>query len=100
MGVPSIPSGNGHGTACPDILDPGEGLTAPPRWSTGWVSARRGVSPETRGVDLNGISDFSSADVKAASGDMTLAGLDATDTASVWDDNKSVNYQHPCWRPI
>lgn len=42
-------------------------------------------------------SDHSSAKAKAASGDMTVCGLDATDTASVWDDNKGVNYQHPCW---
>jgi hypothetical protein len=42
-------------------------------------------------------SDLSSAKAKAASGGMMLAGLDATDTASVWDDNQSVNYQRPCW---
>jgi serine/threonine-protein kinase len=41
--------------------------------------------------------DVATAKDKAAAGDATLAGLNATGTPFVWDGTKSVNYQDPTW---
>lgn len=41
--------------------------------------------------------DVGTAKAKAAAGDATLTGLNATGTPFVWDGTKSVNYQDPTW---
>jgi serine/threonine-protein kinase len=41
--------------------------------------------------------DVGTAKAKAAAGNATLSGLNATGTPFVWDGTKSVNYQDPTW---
>jgi serine/threonine-protein kinase len=58
---------------------------------------------KTVGVDANVITciksgdDVATAKAKAASGNTTLSGLNASGTPFVWDGNKVVNYQDPGW---
>jgi serine/threonine protein kinase, bacterial len=58
---------------------------------------------KTVGVDVNVITCIKSADdvatakAKAANGNTTLSGLNASGTPFVWDGNKVVNYQDPGW---
>jgi serine/threonine-protein kinase len=41
--------------------------------------------------------DVATAKAKAAAGDATLTGLNASGTPFVWDGTKAVNYQDPTW---
>ncbi len=58
---------------------------------------------KTVGVDPSVIDcikagdDVGTAKAKAAAGDATLSGLNATGTPFVWDGTKAVNYQDPTW---
>ena len=58
---------------------------------------------KTVGVDASVIDcikagdDVGTTKAKAAAGDATLSGLNATGTPFVWDGTKSVNYQDPTW---
>jgi len=58
---------------------------------------------KTVGVDASVIDcikagdDVGTAKARAAAGDATLSGLNATGTPFVWDGTKSVNYQDPTW---
>jgi serine/threonine-protein kinase len=58
---------------------------------------------KTVGVDASVITciksgdDVATAKAKAASGNTTLSGLNASGTPFVWDGNKVVNYQDPGW---
>jgi serine/threonine-protein kinase len=58
---------------------------------------------KTVGVDQSVIDcikagdDVATAKAKAAAGDATLSGLNATGTPFVWDGTKAVNYQDPTW---
>jgi serine/threonine protein kinase, bacterial len=58
---------------------------------------------KTVGVDASVIDcikagdDVGTGKAKAAAGDATLTGLNATGTPFVWDGTKSVNYQDPTW---
>jgi serine/threonine protein kinase, bacterial len=58
---------------------------------------------KTVGVDANVITciksgdDVATAKAKAANGNTTLSGLNASGTPFVWDGNKVVNYQDPGW---
>jgi serine/threonine protein kinase, bacterial len=58
---------------------------------------------KTVGVDQSVIDcikagdDVATAKAKAAAGDATLTGLNATGTPFVWDGTKAVNYQDPTW---
>jgi serine/threonine-protein kinase len=58
---------------------------------------------KTVGVDASVIDcikagdDVGTAKAKAAAGDATMSGLNATGTPFVWDGTKAVNYQDPTW---
>jgi serine/threonine protein kinase, bacterial len=58
---------------------------------------------KTVGVDPSVIDcikagdDVGTAKAKAAAGDATLSGLNATGTPFMWDGTKAVNYQDPTW---
>jgi serine/threonine-protein kinase len=58
---------------------------------------------KTVGVDASVIDcikagdDVATAKAKAAAGDATLTGLNASGTPFVWDGTKAVNYQDPTW---
>lgn len=58
---------------------------------------------KTVGIDANVITciksgdDVATAKAKAANGNTTLSGLNASGTPFVWDGNKVVNYQDPGW---
>ncbi|MGO9929482.1 MAG: protein kinase domain-containing protein [Mycobacterium sp.] len=58
---------------------------------------------KTVGVDPSVIDciktgeDVGTAKAKAAAGDATLSGLNATGTPFVWDGTKAINYQDPTW---
>jgi len=55
-----------------------------------------GVDPSV--IDcIKGGDDVGTAKAKAAAGDATLTGLNATGTPFVWDGTKAVNYQDPTW---
>jgi serine/threonine protein kinase, bacterial len=55
-----------------------------------------GVDPSVINCIKSG-DDVGTAKAKAAAGDATLSGLNATGTPFVWDGTKAVNYQDPTW---
>jgi serine/threonine protein kinase, bacterial len=46
---------------------------------------------------IKGGDDVGTAKTKAAAGDATLSGFNATGTPFVWDGTRTVNYQDPTW---